>query len=198
MESCLQCGGAASDVDDRMVYASVSLDGCSLSHRWLAAGLDMPECYSPALQHSQTTADASCRLSPVYEGVQRYSKVRHCWRHGTTGVPVSLRWERVWKASRCRRSSCGNVQHSEPYRRMDRMQTRNRRNLVSVESLWCLQTLCIELMAEEAMPIRLITSSVHQKHWCHWHIAWYSILLSQGCCSLWNSYRDKRMSNNNE
>jgi len=55
MES-LQCGGATSDVDDRVVYASVSLDGCSLSHRWLAAGLDVPGRYSPALQHCQTTA----------------------------------------------------------------------------------------------------------------------------------------------
>ena len=33
------------------------------------------------------------------------------------------------------KSSCGNVQHSEPYRRMERMQTWYRRNLVSVESL---------------------------------------------------------------
>ena len=55
MESRLQCGGATSDVDDRVVYASVSLDGCSLSHRWLAAGLDVPGHYSPALQHGQTT-----------------------------------------------------------------------------------------------------------------------------------------------
>jgi len=51
MESRLQCGGATSDVDDRVVYASVSLDGCSLSHRWLAAGLDVLGRYSPALQH---------------------------------------------------------------------------------------------------------------------------------------------------
>ena len=35
----------------------------------------MPGRYSPALQHGQTTAAASCHLSPVYEGVQRYSKL---------------------------------------------------------------------------------------------------------------------------
>ena len=74
MESRLQCGGATSDV----VYTSVSVVGCSLSHRWLAAGLDVPGRYSPALQHGQTTAAVSCRLSPVYEGVQRCSKLRLC------------------------------------------------------------------------------------------------------------------------
>ena len=78
MQSRLQCGGATSHVDDRVVYASVSQDGCSLSHRWLAAGLNVPGRYSPALQHGQTTAAASCQLSPAYEGVQRYSELRHC------------------------------------------------------------------------------------------------------------------------
>jgi len=52
MESRLQCGGATSGMDDRVVYASENLDGCSLSHRWLDAGLDVPGRYSPALQHS--------------------------------------------------------------------------------------------------------------------------------------------------
>ena len=41
------------------------------------------------------------------------------------------------------------------------MQTRYRWNLVSVESLGCLQTLCIEFIAKEVMPIHLRTSSVH-------------------------------------
>ena len=38
MESHPQCGGATSDVDDRMVYASVSLDGCSLHTDGLPQG----------------------------------------------------------------------------------------------------------------------------------------------------------------
>ena len=42
------------------------------------------------------------------------------WNHWS---PSIWRWERVWKASRRQRSSRGNVQHSEPYRRMDMMQT---------------------------------------------------------------------------
>jgi len=77
MESRLQCGEATSAVDDRVVYASVSLDGRSLSHRWLSAGLDVPGRYSPALQHGQTTAATSCRLSPVCGGVQKYSEIQN-------------------------------------------------------------------------------------------------------------------------
>ena len=162
MESRLQCGGATSDMDDRVVYASVSLDGCSLSHRWLAAGLDVPGRYSPSLTTSPNNCSRLLSIISCIWGspeVFRTSSLRTKWNHWSSSI---WRWEWVCKASRRRRSSHGNVQHSEPYRRMDRMQTRYRRNLVSLESsLWCLQTLCIEFMAEEAMPIRLRTSSAH-------------------------------------
>jgi len=57
------------------------------------------------------------------------------------------------KASSFRRSSCRSVHVSEPYNKMDSIQVWYRRSFVCSWSRVCCQTLFVECMAVEAMPI---------------------------------------------
>ena len=76
-------------------------------------------------------------------------------------IPRIIRWQRMWKASSFRRSSCRSVHVSEPYNKMDSIQVWYRRSFVCSWSRGCRQTLFIECMAVEAMPMRLIMSGWH-------------------------------------
>jgi len=74
-------------------------------------------------------------------------------------IPRIIRWQRMWKASDFRRSSCRSVHVSEPYNKMDSIQVWYRRCFVCSWSRVCRQTLFIEYMAVEVMPMRLIMSA---------------------------------------
>jgi len=78
-------------------------------------------------------------------------------------MPRIIRRQRMWKASSFRRSSCRSVHVSESYNKMDSIQDWYRRSFVCSWSRVCRQTLFIECMAVEAMPMHLIMSGWHMR-----------------------------------
>ena len=76
-------------------------------------------------------------------------------------IPRIIRWRRMWKASCFRKSSCRSVHASEAYSTMDNIQVWYKRSFVCSWSRDCRQTLFIDCMAVEAMPIRLRISGWH-------------------------------------
>jgi len=108
--------------------------------------------------HGRTVSFVSWRWHPEqregWSGQQFLTK--SCQR-----IPRIIHWQRMWKASSFRRSSCRSVHVSEPYDKMDSILVWYRRSFVCSWNRVCCQTLFIECMAVEAMPVRLIMSGWH-------------------------------------